>query len=587
MRWKGVITFAVILALMALFSFFFMDNLIKWGMETTGTMVTGAKTEINSLELSFARLSFSLNGLQSADPDNEWQNRLEINDIRFKMNWRPLLEGKVEIEEMAVEGIRSGTKRTTSGKLPPKEIPPPDPVVEKEKESLSAETEDVPALKILKGEQKVNVDDVVKPNELTAPAEIQKVNDELDKRHNSSMDLLNNLNLTPRIESIKKQIEDINIKEKDPRKLKKEISKAKDILKEIDKLKGDVKAAENQVRSDYAYVDTALKTIDQLKQKDYEAALKTITEAKGITGGDISRLALGPVWLDRAQSALKWYKIIKNLMPAGGPITETPKAKAFIGMDIAFPKEKGYPAFLLKKVLVTTGDKASADELKFSGKVENISSDQNLSGSPTVISLTGTSPVFTLDGLLVHNATASNDTLTLIIKDYDLKGFSLGNSKFLPKTVSGGRADIHAALVSSGGKTQIDITILPRELVFTPEDIGQSEATKQIAGVLSSSNDIKIEAVVTIDGGKFSWKIKSNLDDKISEAVKNLIAARMEDAKAEIKKKIDASVDQQKQELVNKLQVNKGQADTQLKEKNTSLDGLDKLFESKTKGLVK
>ncbi|MBI4833965.1 MAG: TIGR03545 family protein [Planctomycetes bacterium] len=586
MRWKGIITFAVILALMALFSFFFMDNLIKWGMETTGTMVTGAKTEINSLELSFARLSFSLNGLQSADPDNEWQSRLEIKDIRFKMNWRPLLEGKVEIEEMAVEGIRSGTKRTTSGKLPAKEIPPPDPVVEKEKKSLSDQTEDVPALKILKGEQKVNVDDVVKPNELTAPAEIQKANDELDKRHKNSMDLLNNLNLTPRIDSIKKQIEDINIKEKDPRKLKKELDKAKDVKKDIDKLKNDVKVAENQVRSDYAYVDTAMATIDQLKQKDYEAALKTITEAKGITGGDISRLALGPVWLDRAQSALKWYKIIKDLMPAGGPVTETPKAKAFTGMDIAFPKKKGYPAFLLKKVVVTTGEKSS-DELKFSGVVEHISSDQNLSGKPTVISLTSTSPVFTLDGMMKHDATSSEDLFVLSIKDYDLKGFSLGDSKFLPKTVSGGRADIHAALVSSGGKTQINITILPRELVFAPEDMGQSEATKQIAGVLSSSNDIRIEALVSIDGGKFSWKIKSNLDDKISDAVKNLIAARMEDAKAQIKQKIDASVDQQKQELMNKLQSKRVESESKLKEKNSSLDGLDKLFESKTKGLVK
>jgi uncharacterized protein (TIGR03545 family) len=117
MRWKFVIPVFTFILVAVLFTVFFMDSLVRRSMISTGESIFGAKVEIASVKTRFKDLSININGIKIADKNDYWKNIFEMDNIRFGLKPLPLLSKKVIIEEMTVDGIRWGTKRTTSGEL--------------------------------------------------------------------------------------------------------------------------------------------------------------------------------------------------------------------------------------------------------------------------------------------------------------------------------------------------------------------------------------------------------------------------------------------------------------------------------------
>jgi uncharacterized protein (TIGR03545 family) len=65
-------------------------------------------------------LSLEMTGLKCADRNDYFKNLIDIDQIKFQAKFAPLLRKKVVIDEMSVAGLKWGTERKTSGKLPPK-----------------------------------------------------------------------------------------------------------------------------------------------------------------------------------------------------------------------------------------------------------------------------------------------------------------------------------------------------------------------------------------------------------------------------------------------------------------------------------
>jgi len=128
MRWKGIIVFGVLFVLIMVGWWIFSDSIFSGSIESVGSSVNGARVDVKELSFSLLDLSVDIKGLEIGDPDDEWNNQLEIRNMRFKIAPLPLLYGKINIEEMAAEGIMQNTKRTTSAKLPKaKEEPVTEP----------------------------------------------------------------------------------------------------------------------------------------------------------------------------------------------------------------------------------------------------------------------------------------------------------------------------------------------------------------------------------------------------------------------------------------------------------------------------
>ncbi|MBI5778082.1 MAG: TIGR03545 family protein [Planctomycetes bacterium] len=580
MRWRGIIVFGVIFIIIAVFGFVFADGLIKNVIESVGSKIIGAQVEIARFQLSFLKLFLRAGGLQVASSDNEFQNLIEIKDIRFKMDWPALLEKKIVINEMAVDCIMRNTKRTTSGKIAAEPIP------QTEEQSATAkmiqdEINSIPIVQMSK--EKVNVDEAVNSAKLATPPHITKTEAELDTRSLADEQAINNLNVTPRLAEIKKQLDSVDLKEKNPTKLKKELKKLVDIKKDVDQLKDELAKTDKTTQTDFNNISGAIKNIDNLKEQDYLNIVNSIPGAKDLNKDDIAKMLFGEVWLGRMTSVLYWLNIAKSYMPVPSVSDDEKQAllkkQRFKGIDVEFPRDHSYPGFLLKVASIST----SSDELKFSGKAEGFSSNPRLYGKPATISMKGTVPDFDLEAVLDHTKSISHDSAILNIRNLDIKGVRLtrSSSSLLPSQVASGTANVEATLTSEGDKMVIVMNILPKNLVFAPEDIKQDEMARQIAQTISTTKDLKITGIITMEKGRMKFKINSTADDIMANVVKNMIGAQSEEVKKSVRQKLNQSIDPQKDALLKKLQSKKGALDALTKGHSDAINDMAKQAKEK------
>ena len=116
-RWQGVAAFAVVCIGLAALWWLVMDRLIERAIEKAGTAAVGAKVELDKADLTLFPLGLALTRLQITDPDEPMTNAIEIGRIAGAVDGLNLLRRKVIIEEMAMEGVRFGTARRTSGAI--------------------------------------------------------------------------------------------------------------------------------------------------------------------------------------------------------------------------------------------------------------------------------------------------------------------------------------------------------------------------------------------------------------------------------------------------------------------------------------
>ncbi len=92
-----------------------MDGWVKGVIEGAGTRAVGAKVELDAADLSLFPVGLSLTRLQVTNPKTPMTNAVEVAKVRMGLDGLNLLRRKVIIEEMALEGLRLSTPRTTSG----------------------------------------------------------------------------------------------------------------------------------------------------------------------------------------------------------------------------------------------------------------------------------------------------------------------------------------------------------------------------------------------------------------------------------------------------------------------------------------
>ena len=580
MRWRGIIVFGIIFIIIAVFGFVFADGMIKNNIESLGSKIIGAQVEIARFQLSFLKLFLQVSGLQVASSEDEFQNLIEIKDIRFKMDWPALLEKKIVINEMAVDCIMRNTKRTTSGKIETA----PEPQTAEQSATAKMIQDEINSIPIVQmSKEKVNVEDAVNQAKLATPPHITKTEAELDAKSQSAEQAINNLNITPRLAEIKKQIDSVDLKEKNPAKLKKELKKLVDIKKDVDQLKDELAKTDKTTQMDFNNISGAIKNIDNLKEQDYLNIINSISGAKDLNKDDIAKMLFGEVWLGRMTSVLYWLNIAKSYMPVPSVSDAEKQAllnkKRFKGIDVEFPRDHTYPGFLLKVASITT----SSDELKFSGKAEGFSSNPRLYGQPATISMKGTVPDFDLEAILDHTKSISHDSAILNIRNLDIKGVRLtrSSSSLLPSKVASGTANVEASLTSEGDKMVIVMNILPKNLVFAPEDISPDEMAKQIAQTISTTKDLKITGIITMEKGRMTFKINSTVDDIVIGAVKKMADAKAEEVKKAVRQKLDQSIDPQKDALLKKFQSKKGSIDGLTKGHNEAINDTAKQAKEK------
>ena len=101
-----------------LFAFFAFDPALKYALERAGRTAAGAKVDVGSLRSRWLRGTIEVRRVAVADADKPMTNVVELSRAAFALDVGAALRGKAVIREAALEGLRFGTPRATSGALP-------------------------------------------------------------------------------------------------------------------------------------------------------------------------------------------------------------------------------------------------------------------------------------------------------------------------------------------------------------------------------------------------------------------------------------------------------------------------------------
>jgi uncharacterized protein (TIGR03545 family) len=193
-RWKGIALFGVIIAIILIIGFFFIDGWMESGIETAAEMATGAKVEIDDFYISFTSAKTGWMRLQVANPNDTWRNLIETGDCDIDVEFLPLLSGKIIIEEIRVAGVRTNTERESDGKLESETKSTAPGFTDQVAANLSEEVSSLPAFQAARNVTKVNTDSLMKLLNLSAPGRIDSLQKALEANYTAWSEKLNTNN---------------------------------------------------------------------------------------------------------------------------------------------------------------------------------------------------------------------------------------------------------------------------------------------------------------------------------------------------------------------------------------------------------
>ena len=571
MRWKYFIPAVVFVAICAVFSIFFLDSILKSAFIGGGEMVFGARVEIASVKTKFKNLSMDISGLKIANSSDVFKNLVEVDDIRFAVKPVPLLSKKVIIDEMAIDGVRWGTKRDTSGALPPrkaKKFAKKDAKENKDsalaklfgtvKDKASAKASALPAANQLKDLQKqfsgISFDKAVSLSDLQSLKEMDNIKNSYNQKFAQYDTQLKSLNVNQEITKANSAIADISsikvqsVQDIEPAKAK--LNSFNSTKDELGNTVSQLQTMQSKLSTDIGSEKDLLDRINKLKDADYKA-LADKMKLPSFSFGNISDAIFGPVWLNRVHTVLYYMNAVRKYMP---PKKKKQKAvnTRMKGSDISFPKEDNPPDFLISRILITgtTGGYGKEGEpLAFKGTITDITSDQAQLGRPTRLNITGAQGKrkLAIEGVLDHRTETPVDSLNIVYSGLPAKTLGVPDSEYLPD-MNEASGNLSANFVLKGENVESNIEM--KVSGFKTSSPTADETRKMILSLWADISDITVNAKLHGTFENLGFSVSSNIDRILSERMKNMLGAKFQEVQNKLRAEIDRQTNQKKDEIM-------------------------------------
>ncbi|MEJ2253660.1 MAG: TIGR03545 family protein [Nitrospirota bacterium] len=472
-RWKGLLAFAALVGVIVVFWFLLVDSYVKALIESAGTRAVGAKVQLDGADLTLFPVGLTLKRLQVTNPEEPMQNAVEVSRIAFTMDGMRLLERKVIIEEMALQGVRFGTPRKTSGAV--RKVRKEKP--EEKKRRLALPTLTLPSIK-----------EVMDKADLRTLKAAQSLREDVGQTKTRWEERLRDLPDKETFEDYRKRVQEAKKTARtDPLGTAVRVKELRDDLRaDMAKLK-EAKEDFTKTRLD---LNRRIREVARMPAED----VRRLRETYGVTPeglGNVTRLVAGQKAALWVQRGLFWYGKIQKVFErarqekAGEPkAVKPPRAP---GLDVHVPERTPAPEFLIRRARADLGLKAG----DLSGRLTDITSEQGVTGQPTVFSFSGEklalARAMRIEGSLDHvKPGRAEDTLKVLVDGYRLSDVALGGGQI--------------PLVVKKGLMALDLTVSVRE----------GRLTGSLAGKLSSAN---LDVGGTKEGGAVLQAVRETVRD--------------------------------------------------------------------------
>ena len=556
MRKKGVLLLLIIFVLFLVLSFLLTNRWLEKQMESAGSSLVGAKVEFDGVRFSILGLKMKWEHLQVTDPKNTWYNLFETGNVEFDLDLEPLLYKKVIIENLQLDSLRFHSRRETDGKLPvepetKKEMPAFIKMLQK---NLEKETGQMPVFNLGKYSHKINVDSLWQVVKLSSPGKIDSLVNFYTQEYAAWKERISRFPGEKKLEKIQREIASIKPDQiKTVRDLQAVLVKTKRLYKTTDSLKNSLKRVKTDFQQDLNRLHTNRQVVSRWLQDDYRRVL-SLAQLPEISVKNVAKVLFGQRiinFIETVSGYIGTARYYAAKFDSGEPKKESPPR--FKGQYIHFSSRTRWPDFWIKQIGLS-GD--LPNRLSIAGKIDNIVSQQKLIDQPTTIAISGKrkdNVQLKLSGVLDYREKTRQEMFTINLANLPLSNVRLSNFALLPYAIRKGIADVKIKLQFKENTFLSDLNFTGKNMQFDlsgkPETRLSPRLVNLSQSIAKSINRIQFSAHTEQKPGKFTFTMKSNLDNLIMEKMKDVFSGEVSKARGELEQRVKQQVEKSRQKL--------------------------------------
>jgi len=520
----------VAIVLLAAILWFLPAPAIKWGIETYGSEHVGAKVEVGDVSFSWLSLTLAIKELQVTNPDMPMENWLVVDHMETSVDMGPLFNGKLTINELAVEGVVLGAARTSSGALGPRPAP-----AAAEEEGISLASLGLP-----------NPDELVAGEKAIYENKINAYKAELTLKQQAIEKALAELPNEDSFNAYKKRIAKAKKKAKGPLgnllALKDYERIHKDIKKEVKK----VKSVQRLVKRALADLNKDLAVLKKMPSQSAAEIVGTLGLENSVVANAGKTLLAGRFeqWVQQAQGI---YDVA-----VGGEETEV------VTDDAAEtePEIKTTPDFVIRRITLSGRLSQGGQEGEMSGVISNVNDAPSLSSEPMTIDLKAAGVSLgrlVLFGTVDHrNKGQEKDVFDFSLTDSSLENYPLTNQPDMTLLLKKSLFSV-TAKATIEALSRLDLSV---DAAFSQLDLEVnqgadeqqdkiSETQQALISALKGASEINLKGRATGDINKPTISLTSNLDKILGQAISHLTQSKIKALKAEVAQKLQQELSTQ------------------------------------------
>ncbi|MFC1729418.1 TIGR03545 family protein [candidate division KSB1 bacterium] len=552
MRKKGLITLFVIFVLISIFMVIITDEWIEGQLENTLSGMVGARVEFDGFYVSVFKLEAGWKGFRVTDPNDTWKNIIETGRAACDLEVVPVIYGRLVVDELRLEDVRSGTQRASDGKLPDDRNTRRTQrgAYEIAAAHMSGRAEDTTIPDLSQLSTGIDIENVVKSLNLTTIDNLSGVRDDIDSTAKELEQVWNSFpEIKERSEAIIAEAQTIDIN--NLRQIDDFIRTAntiKSIRDRSESLQTDIFDKKTMLSEGVSRFERGLETVDNWIQDDIRRA-RAAARLPEINAENIAGMLFGQQLLSRVQSALRYLDIAHEYSAKLAPAGKIESPPRFKGQDILFPDKRQLPRVWVKKIVLTgeSGKSQSDRGIMLSGNAVDITSNQKIIGKPTVIQIHGGKEGgrdYRLGIVLDYLQDLSEETFEIGITRISLNNTSLGTVSMLPERIVRGSMDLSAVVSLKGNRLDGSVHLTAREVEFQFDANPQAGIVQEITrAVFESVDSLEIDFRFSGQPETLSFTVGSNIDRLYSTRLRAVVGDRLQKEQAALESRVRQKIE--------------------------------------------
>ncbi|NVJ52010.1 MAG: TIGR03545 family protein [Gammaproteobacteria bacterium] len=521
---------------------FLAGDWIERGIEQEGSQINGATVSVASSRLGWWLDELNIESLAIANPSDLNRNRIEVGQLKFAVDLPALLKQQMHVKELIVADVKLNQPR-------------PVPAQAFAKGAYSPSNWQWP--KAVAAEAKaIDPSAVLQQVDIRSPQMFEQFSNDLTATQQRWEAQQAALPDQEKFDALKTKFQAAQDALKKAKGLEK-VARAKalkEVVDEADQERKKIAEFRQVIKQDISALQSRWKTVKQQVDKDTQLAMSIINLtpegmkhlAASFLGEDVAHWV--GLALDNSEmlTALGNKKSVEQAKP-------TPRT----GIDVNLTGAPPLPSVWIKNTLLSGDFQVAGLRGQLSGEAKNIASEL-IAGQPLTSNIKLTLPAADA------NAKAAQGSLALTLKkaqsgaalqgNVDLSGWPVANWSI----GQGGlnltdiRAQVQASVTASEANTKLVIDIQLTDFKVEKSN-NLSKAMTVFATVLEESGVAKLTVELNKKGAEVDSKISSNLDKLFFAKIKDQFQAKADNAKAEIRNKIDAQVSGVRESITQRL----------------------------------